>query len=1685
MTTYVITTSNWNDPSFWSGIDEDSEGHELDFSSLPSNFSVDFSSGSGSLTIFDGATNFRVANGNFGDSSDAWLGGDTDFSFFTSITTGDNADWLLGDDGDENFVGGGGDDTLFGRYGDDYIDGGDGDDLIQGQFGNDTVDGGAGSDTIQLLDQADTDILSGGEGGTDVDELQFLSSTSVSVLFDSGSGGTYAYTVGASGTFSDFEVVVTRGGADTIDATLSTIDLSLETGSGADSVTGGAGNDTLDAGSGDDTLDAGAGDNFIDAGSGDDVIKTGLGSNSRDTIFAGSGDDTIQHDAFDATIDGGDGNDRIVHLEAGNSGSGATISGGSGEDTYVLDASGGATFDNSWVVDFESGNVFENGNAVSVLSEFENVEIIDSSAGVTGDTNANYIMASGDFSNVLEGGGGADTIDGGDGDDTIEGGFGSDSLLGGSGDDVIRAGDSDTEHDVLIRINFESGATAIDTGSYGNHGTYLNGATAGEVGWDGSNTAVVLDGIDDFVEIPNDASFELDSGTVAIRFNINNIGTDQSLVSRDSMHLDDGGHFNLEVDDDGSLEVRFQSDNDVYYVRSDPGAVTAQTWHHAAVSFGPEGVKLFLNGALVGSDNYTGGTSGNSEPWTLGADQGLSVNGGSDGLREYFGGKLDDFVLLDGALSDDAIMTLASSGLDAANQVSDTLSGGSGADTLIGSAGDDHLEGNEDADTFVVEDSFGNDTIIGGEDVSSGVDLDALDLSGVTTPVVITITGTGTGTVSDGTSTLQFSEIEKLILGDGAEVVDATSDSGGLEIIAAGGDDSITGGSGNDDIDGGTGDDALSGGLGDDTIQGGAGDDTLSNGSGSDSLLGGDDADTFVLYDGSFNSTVVGGEGVTAGDDKDRIDFSSVTSSVTVVFTGFEIGGATDGNETLAFSEIEELILTSQSDSFDGSLNSAGVDLDSGAGDDTLTGGTGGDTLFGGSGDDYIEGGDGNDLLSTGTGNDTLIGGSGDDTLMNSDGDDSLVGGIGNDSIVATGGEDTLEGGAGDDTLIGGADSDRLVGGLGDDSMDGGDDADTFVLENDFGQDTILGGEGGTDSDTIDATDVSDHQTVLLFGDEQGEIRAGGDTVSFSEIENVFTGSGDDYIDATSDGIGLGIFGNAGDDIVEGGEGADYIDGGDDADAIYVEDSFGMDTILGGEGGSDNDTLHVTGLSVNVTVTFSGAEAGSITDGNDTITFSQFESLSLTNQADVVDASSETSGVTIHGNDGQDTIDGGSGRDTIEGGRGADVISGGAGNDSLKGSDGGSGSDGADTIDGGAGRDVISGDVGDDSLFGGTGNDAIEGSEGADSIDGGDGDDYLAGFDVAGLSASAAAGRTAPNVENDDSSDDTLLGGAGQDTLLGGQGDDSLTGGTGNDTFVYKEHDGNDTITDFNFGNSGTLSDGDGSNNDFIDLSDFYGNIWELHADQADDGILNQSNTEVDYSDNALFSGGSLTFSGASADGSSFTIENTGVVCFAAGTKILTPKGEVRAEFLKVGDLVCTHAGAPQRLIWAGRTNLLLRSGTLDPTKTPVRIKPPEGTNQRAIMVSPQHCMLMEKAGGNEVFARARHLAEETRLASFARGQNAVGYVHLCLARHAVLISQGRPSESFYPGPWALRMLTQSQRSQLERVIPTLGNADPIKAYGTRAAPILSRQEVKINALSGTLSYAMPSGVSKVIGRSA
>ncbi len=684
------------------------------------------------------------------------------------------------------------------------------------------------------------------------------------------------------------------------------------------------------------------------------------------------------------------------------------------------------------------------------------------------------------------------------------------------------------------------------------------------------------------------------------------------------------------------------------------------------------------------------------------------------------------------------------------------------------------------------------------------------------------------------------------------------------------------------------------------------GDDTMDGGLGDDYVVGGDGSDVIRVADGGGNDTVVGGEG---GTDYDTLDLSQLSGPVTVTYSGDEAGTVNHGSDTITFSQIEHIITTDQADFVDGRADGTGAVIELGAGNDTAYGTFGDDSISGGDGDDFIDSWAGNDTIDGGAGNDTVLGGSDADLVM---------GGVGNDSLQSWTGNDTLLGGAGNDTL---------QSWTGDELLDGGDDADTFLVTQGSGNDTIIGGEGGSDDDTIDLSQLTGPVKIIYTGDEAGTISDGTDTITFSEIERLILTDGNDRVDGRADNAGLDIEAGDGNDKIYTGSGSDHIDAGAGAD--YISSKHGDNTIIGGAGDDQ-----------------------------------------------------------IRGGGGDDSVDGGDGWDTIYTGDGNDTAFGGAGNDYVEGQ---------------AGHDFLDGGAGDDDVYGGHGN---------DTVSGGDGNDLIKGDE-------------------------------GNDILDGGGGDDSLEGGQGNDVFLVSG--GNDTITDFNTGNSGTLMDGDATNNDAIDLSGHYDSLSEIWADQNDDGVLNQSNTTdtkgraTDYSDNDQFGTGSLTFSGASGDDSSFTQENTGVVCFTSGTAIRTPRGDVLIDELRVGDLVTTLDNGPQRIRWIGQRKLGRATLQANPHLRPILIRRGVLGAERDFLVSPQHGLLVGRGGDRLV--RAKHLVKNMPGVRIAHGKRAVTYIHLLFDAHQIVLSESTPSESFYPGPMALQMMNAAPRKELIELFPALSGA--------------------------------------------
>lgn len=476
----------------------------------------------------------------------------------------------------------------------------------------------------------------------------------------------------------------------------------------------------------------------------------------------------------------------------------------------------------------------------------------------------------------------------------------------------------------------------------------------------------------------------------------------------------------------------------------------------------------------------------------------------------------------------------------------------------------------------------------------------------------------------------------------------------------------------------------------------------------------------------------------------------------------------------------------------------------------------------------------------------------------------------------------------------------------------------------------------------------------------------------------------------------------------------------------------------------------------------------------------------------------------IYGNDGHDTIDGGGGNDSIDGGTGddsifggtgADTIDGGLGNDFIRAGDendliyGGDGNDtiyygdGNDTVYGGAGDDVIddvegshlagealiyAGDGNDtvysgsasETIYGDAGNDEIHAEEGDDFIYGGEGADVLWGEQ--GNDYISGDGGNDYVIGNE--GNDTLLGGAGNDSLYGLTGNDSLIGGDGDDYFYYVPGDGLDTIANFNFGNTGSITDGINTNNDFIDLSSYYDTMNELRADWMDDGILNQSNA-ADYSNNTQFApGDGIVFQGAST--SDFTTDTTGVVCFTDGTMIRTASGNRPIEELQIGDMVHTVDRGLQPIKWIGTSHYDEHDLDDNPKLRPIVVNARVFGSDRDLVVSRQHAFLLPE---RDLLVRAIQMVKaDIPGVRVALGRKRVTYYHIMFERHELIYAEGIATESMYPGPQALRALCPEAIEDLLSVFPQFtqigSTAEAELAYGPTARGMLETADLRAAA---------------------
>ncbi len=311
---------------------------------------------------------------------------------------------------------------------------------------------------------------------------------------------------------------------------------------------------------------------------------------------------------------------------------------------------------------------------------------------------------------------------------------------------------------------------------------------------------------------------------------------------------------------------------------------------------------------------------------------------------------------------------------------------------------------------------------------------------------------------------------------------------------------------------------------------------------------------------------------------------------------------------------------------------------------------------------------------------------------------------------------------------------------------------------------------------------------------------------------------------------------------------------------------------------------------------------------------------------------------------------------------------------------------------------------------------------------------------------------------------------------------------SGNTTyFVVEENDG------------ATVFNGDGDVNEFVDPNERFGGAWEqtavvegterqiiwdytftvtdgtttwrigvIDVDLNNDNDLNDG-ADASASDEdgyfLVFPDGmpppdtDLTIGGIVENDDSTPHIGLGasVVCFAAGTLIDTPDGPRAVETLAPDDVVLTASAGAQPIRWAGATTVVAQRDL-----APIVISKGTLGNERDLVVSPQHCVLLNDwraellYGQDEVLVRAVDLLGMDGV--YRKPGGLVTYCHILLDNHHVVCAHGIWSETLYPGSVTMATVDPSAQAEIAKLFPDLA------AYGPKAAPCLRQFEAQVLA---------------------
>ncbi|WP_210178256.1 LamG-like jellyroll fold domain-containing protein [Methylosinus sp. R-45379] len=295
---------------------------------------------------------------------------------------------------------------------------------------------------------------------------------------------------------------------------------------------------------------------------------------------------------------------------------------------------------------------------------------------VDASVDAPLTVKAGDGNDTVRAGSGPSALLGGLGDDTLIGGVASDVILGGDGADYIVGGGGDDLIDGGEGIDTVS-MPIVQPTAYWSFDKVTNGVVADSVGTPQNGTfyGASLHGSDDagagasfhgdarqYVAVADDAALHSADGTIAFQFEADGAHGDQVLFAKNG-YGNNEGDLTIGVAD-GRVYARLETGTTSYTVTScdDIGC----GWRQLAFSFGADGMKLYIDGALVDANSYSGGLANNRQAIVIGASDETNKNQTGDlsklTISKAFRGSIDEVAVFGQALNGDQIRRLVVSG---------------------------------------------------------------------------------------------------------------------------------------------------------------------------------------------------------------------------------------------------------------------------------------------------------------------------------------------------------------------------------------------------------------------------------------------------------------------------------------------------------------------------------------------------------------------------------------------------------------------------------------------------------------------------------------------------------------------------------------------------------------------------------------------------------------------------------------------------------------------------------------------------------------------------------------------------------------------------------------------------------------------------------------------------------------